>query len=319
MAVYVPLIPVPVQFQDTNGDNLASGTLEFYLSGTSTPTNLFSDNAGTSIGTSITLNSDGYPESGGNVITLFRDTSINYKIIAKDSSAVTVWTADTLNSNLAVLASTTNGEGASLVSIEDSGGNYTATDVEAALAELASTSTGEGASIIGVEDSGGNFTGTDVEAVLAELAGASGTTTFKYKTANESVTSSTTLQDDDHLTGWSLTAGEYYAVQAHISATSAATPDYKLNLSFSNAPAAYALSASMVDGSGNVNADATASTATDIVLLTSGNTDHIVLSGFFKANATTGGTVGLQWAQNTSDASPTQFNLGSWMRVSKVS
>lgn len=35
--------------------------------------------------------------------------------------------------------------------------------------EAASTSNGEGASLIGVEDSAGNFTGVNVEAVLAEL------------------------------------------------------------------------------------------------------------------------------------------------------
>lgn len=37
--------------------------------------------------------------------------------------------------------------------------------------DLSSTSNGLGASIIGVEDAGGNFTGSDVEAVLAELYG----------------------------------------------------------------------------------------------------------------------------------------------------
>lgn len=37
--------------------------------------------------------------------------------------------------------------------------------------DLNSTTNGEGSSIIGVEDSAGNFAGTDVEAVLAELAG----------------------------------------------------------------------------------------------------------------------------------------------------
>lgn len=39
---------------------------------------------------------------------------------------------------------------------------------------LASTAAGNGASMIGVEDSAGNFTGTDVEAVLAELVGGGG-------------------------------------------------------------------------------------------------------------------------------------------------
>jgi hypothetical protein len=41
----------------------------------------------------------------------------------------------------------------------------------ARLADLAGTGSGEGASLIGVEDSAGNFTGDDVELVLAELAG----------------------------------------------------------------------------------------------------------------------------------------------------
>lgn len=40
-----------------------------------------------------------------------------------------------------------------------------------AIADLASTATGDGASLVGVEDSAGNFTGTDVEAVLAEIQG----------------------------------------------------------------------------------------------------------------------------------------------------
>lgn len=42
------------------------------------------------------------------------------------------------------------------------------TDVAAALADLASTSNGEGASLIGIEDSGALITGTTVEAALAE-------------------------------------------------------------------------------------------------------------------------------------------------------
>lgn len=107
------------------------------------------------------------------------------------------------------LASVANGEGASLVGIEDAGSFYTGTNVEAALAELdallgsdsstahdfsennvladndavyaalekldlrhgdlASTANAEGASLIGVEDSAGSFTATDVEGVLAEL------------------------------------------------------------------------------------------------------------------------------------------------------
>lgn len=84
---------------------------------------------------------------------------------------------------LTFLASTSNGEGASTIGIEDSAGDITATTVEGALAEiaaaldgkavsatLASTSNGEGASLIGIEDSGALITATTVEGALAEIA-----------------------------------------------------------------------------------------------------------------------------------------------------
>lgn len=108
------------------------------------------------------------------------------------------------------LNSTSNGEGASIIGIEDASTYYTGTSVEAALNELeaqlggdtsstynftednvladddavyaalnkldlkwgdlASTANGEGASLVGIEDAGSYFTGTTVEAALQELA-----------------------------------------------------------------------------------------------------------------------------------------------------
>jgi hypothetical protein len=55
------------------------------------------------------------------------------------------------------------------ISLKDSGSNYNSEDVEDAFAELASTSSGEGASIIGVHDAEDYFSGVNVEAVLAEI------------------------------------------------------------------------------------------------------------------------------------------------------
>lgn len=137
MATFVPLLAIPIQLQDsTTSVNMASGSLEFFLAGTSTPTNMFSDNAGTSIGTSITLNSGGYPESGGNVITLFIDSSISYKIVGKDAAAATVFTSDNIGSSLSILASVSNAKGASLIGVEDSGAFFAAAEVEAILADI---------------------------------------------------------------------------------------------------------------------------------------------------------------------------------------
>ena len=107
------------------------------------------------------------------------------------------------------LNSTANGEGASIIGLEDASAYYTGTNLEAALNELeaqiggntsstydfsennvladndaiyaalekldlkhgdySSNANGEGASLIGIEDSAGNFTSTDVEGALAEL------------------------------------------------------------------------------------------------------------------------------------------------------
>ncbi len=107
------------------------------------------------------------------------------------------------------LASTTSGEGASIVGVEDASAYYAGTDLESVLNELeaqiggltsstfgfaennvladndslysalekldlkwgdlASNSASEGASLVGIEDSAGNFTATDVESALAEV------------------------------------------------------------------------------------------------------------------------------------------------------
>lgn len=114
-----------------------------------------------------------------------------------------------VNAILDNLGSTVNGEGLSLVAIEDASGYFTGADGEAAFNELeaqiggatsttfnfteanvltddealyaslekldlkwgdlASTSASEGASIVGIQDSAGSFTATNVEAALAEL------------------------------------------------------------------------------------------------------------------------------------------------------
>ena len=145
-------------------------------------------------GTGITVNAD--------------DVAIDFSTAFNDQKAVA---AQDLNS-------TTNGEGASIIGIEDASGYYAGTNAEAAFNELeaqiggatsttydftennvladddpiysalnkldlkwgdlASTANGEGASLVGVEDSAGNYVGTDVEAVLAEIPGLFGDPTY---------------------------------------------------------------------------------------------------------------------------------------------
>lgn len=83
------LLPTPfTAFFDANGNPAAGHTLEFFIFNTSTPSALFSDSAGTALGTSCTLNSLGRPQtSGGAACQLFGSTeqTAGYKIVQKDS------------------------------------------------------------------------------------------------------------------------------------------------------------------------------------------------------------------------------------------
>ena len=148
---YSPLTKLPQQFFDNLGDPLSGGTLESYVAGTTTPTNMFSDDAGTVAGTSVTLDSRGEPTT---IKQIWLDDTVTYKFILKDSSGSTIWTVDD------VPADPSKGIAAS-ITIADAGGYYTGTTVEAALQEAA----------VYTQDGTGAITRT-VDARLKEVASA---------------------------------------------------------------------------------------------------------------------------------------------------
>lgn len=88
---YVPLTKIPQQFFDNLGNPLVGGTLYAYLAGTSTPTNMFSDDTGTVAGTSVVLDSRGEPTT---FKLIWVDSGKSYKFVLKDSTAITIWTID---------------------------------------------------------------------------------------------------------------------------------------------------------------------------------------------------------------------------------
>ena len=95
MTVYLNIFSPGQRIDDDNGDPVASGTLEFYDAGTSTPRTVYSDKTlSTSLGTTVSLNSAGYPVTSGNARTLVYPGLTAFKVIAKDSSGSTLWTHD---------------------------------------------------------------------------------------------------------------------------------------------------------------------------------------------------------------------------------
>lgn len=267
---YVPFMPIPPQLQDSSSLNLNGGSLEFFLAGTSTPTNIFSDDTGTVIGTTVSLNASGYPSSGGNVVTLFRDVDIDYKVVLKSAADATLWTSDDID----------------MINAAD----------------------------IPIVDSGGNFSATDVEAALLEAKG-----TTLIKTANESRASDTTLADDTHLQGFSLTTGSHYALFGMISYT-LNVGDLKFTFDFSNTPSpSYGIYIASDESAVLAASAMSALTGTySITTLTDGDDCAISFSCGFQANAGTGGTLDFQWAQNTSSANNTTVREGSWLRLIQI-
>lgn len=139
MATYYQLTPFVPQFVDTSGEPLSAGTLEVYEAGTSTPSNLYTDDAGTATGATITLNSRGYPSVSGNTVLLYGKFDETYKFILKDSSGVTIYTMDDIDPAAGVLpeelaAST----GSSLVGFLQSGTGASARTVQARLRDWVS-------------------------------------------------------------------------------------------------------------------------------------------------------------------------------------
>lgn len=85
-----PFIP---QFIDpATGLLMASGTVEFFLTGTSTPTPYYTSSGGASGGTSLTLNSGGKPATD-----VFFNTAITYKIVVKNAVGSILDTIDPYN------------------------------------------------------------------------------------------------------------------------------------------------------------------------------------------------------------------------------
>jgi len=143
---------------------------------------------------------------------------------------------------------------------------------------------------------------------------------YAFKTSDESVTSSTTLQDDNELANISLEAGGVYLLEAQLFVTlsTTATQDFKAQLVFSSAP---------TSSRGDLQYEAATSNNTASKILDPISTawswnignnraNAAWIRGYVDANAAT--TLKLQWAQNTSSANATTVKAGSWIKLTRV-
>lgn len=155
-----------------------------------------------------------------------------------------------------------------------------------------------------------------------------GMTQVKRKTADESVTSSTAFQDDDHLT-FAIAANEEWIGEIWVSLGSAlATTGMKVSLSV---PAAATVEGTWVatanDGTtGNGDTFVARITATDTSSAAwatgsfpnANQANNELLLKFWVLNGANAGNVTLRWAQNTSSGTALTFRKGSYMSATRV-
>jgi hypothetical protein len=139
----------------------------------------------------------------------------------------------------------------------------------------------------------------------------------KFKSADESVVSSETLQDDDHFTGFALVAGKHYMLQGLIR-TGPGSGGLKILWVFSETPQQSNLSYVTYSG-GGVQADEDVHDMdVEHDYSISADPNMIRWWGLFEANASTGGTLKLQWAQAATSVTPRVLFEGSYVQITAL-
>ena len=140
------------------------------------------------------------------------------------------------------------------------------------------------------------------------------------KAADETVTNSTTLQDDDHLL-FTVGANETWAFEFTIFAEATSAADVKTALTV---PAGAALIAGQIAEQFTSAATTPSTSLTSGAAFLNGGTSGgvgvptcIVIRGSV-ANGATAGNVTLQWAQNAASATPAKVYAGSYVVCRRV-
>lgn len=159
--------------------------------------------------------------------------------------------------------------------------------------------------------------------VAGGTGGGSGTTVpsaFIVKTADQSVTSSTALQNDTHLF-FPMASGEVWLVTATLIANSAsATPGIKLGLSLPSGATARWSFAGQWEGNLPTAASPTAASTVATPLPATGvpaSMDPFMFR-YLVVNSSTAGNFQLTWAQATSSSTPTNLRKYSVLAALKV-
>jgi hypothetical protein len=151
-------------------------------------------------------------------------------------------------------------------------------------------------------------------------AAAGGGPTFVYKTADESLASNTTPQDDDHLSFTTVASG-IYAFEAWLKVTCAAAGDFRFQWVEPDGTFDFMVLVTTVSG-GTITAPSPSSRIFNegnaaLVVETDATEQGLFFRGLIVAGGA-GGTFKLQWAQGTSSITNTTVEKGSWLSYKKL-
>jgi hypothetical protein len=137
------------------------------------------------------------------------------------------------------------------------------------------------------------------------------------KDADEVVTTSITLQDDNDFVNMALVTDKRYELIAHFVVSDSTTGDFDYAWIFTNAPISGGRSSHVtIPAAGGTDNGNTPIATRDQVTLGTG-TNIVKISAHFQSNASTGGTFKLQWCQGSS-AGTTTLHQGSWLRLRQL-
>jgi hypothetical protein len=154
-----------------------------------------------------------------------------------------------------------------------------------------------------------NGTVSDLDTVGG--GGGSSGIVVKYKSADETVNNSATLQNDDHLF-FSIGANETWTFRFVLFANSGTTPDLKAAVS---APSGASCIYAAIDAEAAVTTPQVTTCGTATALLSGNGAYDVYEVVGTVVNGATAGTVTLQWAQNTATAANTIVAAGSYMHA----
>lgn len=139
---------------------------------------------------------------------------------------------------------------------------------------------------------------------------------YARKTADETVNNSATLQNDDHLS-WAVAASCVYELEVHVAYSSGTTPDAKIAWTYPTGLTMVVTGIIGYDAAGTLVSNGNFAETTVLQLGGTGADAHYSIWAIVTVSSTAG-TLQLQWAQNTANASNTVFRAGSYGRLIRI-